>query len=833
MESPQIDIQAARHFLTLIGKNGDARFRAFPHKKTPPERKKQLGARKFGRSEANDAVKQAQSDGLGIYVVINTGGDTKSSITECVAYFAEFDGMTEEQQHSILFEQGLMPEPSAVVRTGGDSLHAYWLLSEPIADTEQWQDDMKRLAAYLGSDPSINDPSRVMRLPGCWYMDGEGKPVAQVTLIHESKARYSREEIISRLPEPAPTPTPTPTAAKAVSSNRSSQRALDRLCRIPPRKPGSNNRDKYLPLLWSLAHIIGPEQAGQQMTIHSPEWAKDEDLTAKAKEAKGEITDGTFFQLARDVWGVEAHSSEWIKEQLFECLRDGLDPGQMAVEVQNIAAQADVHVAAVEKILNGLCAADEDTEAAAEVFEVITLVDAAAKQVETIQLEQFLPSTITGALQTVQQGIHYKDLTLLMAQLAMTSSCLKLGTRINGNPFTDWEVPMNLFGIDVGPSGAQKSPLVKAIFTKPSEEIRHQLSRVNAERFESWELECKERKGPNKPPRPVALLHTTNDYTAEALADQLAAHEGNGMSLLVLRDEVAALFDSFGKYKQGGKGSGGDEQQLLEIFDGDGFNSIRCSKGRTYDHCHVSLYGGIQDDVLRRLIASGDANGKWARCIFLPLPEMTYRLPKFTAEKRQQRLEAERTLKSIATSLWQQAPRTYELDDDGIELLSDYAFQCQQLRNQSDLNAVKALKNKSPGKALRIAGLLHILHCQQNGQYLAQVPMQRLQEAILLIETLDDWTAAFHATARLEKGAANAIHNREKLLRRIHAIALKTKGPVTWKVIRDAMKGSEKKGITAAMAKVMLQQLHDMGIGQLSQGKRGGVAYRALTKFPD
>ena len=45
---------------------------------------------------------------------------------------------------------------------------------------------------------------------------------------------------------------------------------------------------------------------------------------------------------------------------LLECLQEGLDPGQMAVEVQNIAAQADVHGAVVEKILNGLCAADDE-----------------------------------------------------------------------------------------------------------------------------------------------------------------------------------------------------------------------------------------------------------------------------------------------------------------------------------------------------------------------------------------------------------------------------------------------------------------------------------------
>ena len=138
-------------------------------------------------------------------------------------------------------------------------------------------------------------------------------------------------------------------------------------------------------------------------------------------------------------------------------------------------------------------------------------------------------------------------------------------------------------------------------------------------------------------------------------------------------------------------------------------------------------------------------------------------------------------------------PRTYELDDDGITLLSEFDHQCQELRNESQINAVKALKNKSAGKALRIAGLLHILHCQQNGQYSSVVPVQRLQEAILLISTLDDWTSAFHASAQLEKHAAYAVNNRQQMLRRIHEIAGKSKGEVSWNVIRQGLKSAEKK----------------------------------------
>ena len=79
----EIDWKTAKTFLDLLGKNGDARFRAFPHKHTPAEIKKQLGARKFGGEGAGTDVIKAQEAGLGVYLVINKGGDNKESINEC------------------------------------------------------------------------------------------------------------------------------------------------------------------------------------------------------------------------------------------------------------------------------------------------------------------------------------------------------------------------------------------------------------------------------------------------------------------------------------------------------------------------------------------------------------------------------------------------------------------------------------------------------------------------------------------------------------------------------------------------------------------------------
>ena len=299
---PKIDANAVNHFLDVLGKNGASRFRAFPHKSTPAAKKKGRARKCSFDPQKFDAF---QKSGLGIYAVINEGGDTKASITRCVAYFAEFDSTPEDEQLEAVKNSGL-PDPSMIVATGGGSLHFYWVLAEAINDTAQWQVDMKRLIAHLNSDTSVNDPSRVMRVPGCWYMDGNGKPVAQVQIVHESNERFTRDQIISCLPEQQlPIKNATPSSSSIQSStDRTEQRAIDQLRQIPPRIPGKRTRDKYLKLFWGLVAITGPDKATQLMAEHSPQWAASDDLQKLAADANGSINDGTFFDVAKKEWSI-------------------------------------------------------------------------------------------------------------------------------------------------------------------------------------------------------------------------------------------------------------------------------------------------------------------------------------------------------------------------------------------------------------------------------------------------------------------------------------------------------------------------------------------------
>ena len=314
----RIDRTAANQFLSLLGKDpASARLRAFPHRANPA--KGRIGARKGPFDLA--AAEQWQREGRGIYLVINDGGDRKSEINACRAFFVEWDDRSIAWQLNAWQELGL-PEPSLIVLSGGKSAHCYWLLKQPIPPQE-WAPLQAELIAYAGGDPHCKDASRVMRLPGCWYVDAAGEATALVELVHVSGQRYATDDIaLALLPdefapelteqgpsqpsgEPASSGIPLPDLA---DDDFGPPRPLDQirtaLAAIPRRVAGSNTYADYRNLLWGL--IQACEQAGQDrelaialMEAHSPSASCGWDIRQVASSGGEQISAATFWFHAR------------------------------------------------------------------------------------------------------------------------------------------------------------------------------------------------------------------------------------------------------------------------------------------------------------------------------------------------------------------------------------------------------------------------------------------------------------------------------------------------------------------------------------------------------
>ncbi len=153
-----------------------------------------------------------QNEGRGIYLVVNGGGQTDAEVETCRAIFYEHDNLSKDLQLSLWQSKGL-PEPTFQVDTGGKSIHSYWVLTEPI-DPTRWRSLQSDLLEFASGDRSLKNPSRVMRLAGCYHLSSKG--VNPSLIVSESGTRYSFEDLRGIVPTQQKTPSPSLPLSKSI-----------------------------------------------------------------------------------------------------------------------------------------------------------------------------------------------------------------------------------------------------------------------------------------------------------------------------------------------------------------------------------------------------------------------------------------------------------------------------------------------------------------------------------------------------------------------------------------------------------------------------------------
>jgi hypothetical protein len=301
-----------------------------------------------------------------------------------------------------------------------------------------------------------------------------------------------------------------------------------------------------------------------------------------------------------------------------------------------------------------------------------------------------------------------------------------------------------------------------------------------------------------------------------------------GRAVLVVRDEISALFDSLNNYKSGKKGS--DEQQLLELYDGTGFRSLRVGdKGRAFSRAGVSIYGSIQPDILNGLMRNGDASGLWARFSFLFLADIVKPLPtKLDPEKLASFKASQKFLRDVTSAVYELPAMQYKLDTEAMEIFSTYEFKKQNDARSTKISAQSALHGKSAGKVLRYAGILHIVELVVNKlPAIELITGSTLMKAIDIVDCQDCSTLACHA-----KLAGVTTEGLTPFQRRLHNIAFKSKSPISWSDIRQKMSSTEKQGKDVKDAEEAMGKLVALGLGQVNRGPNGGLHYKALKPLP-
>lgn len=134
-----------------------------------------------------DVLRLHQDEGCGVFVAINetNGLERKAATIQRVrACFCDNDSGAQ-------LATALEPSFWTVTFRGENP---FWLADGPISEFSYVQ---HRLARFYGTDKSVKDPSRVMRVPGTWHLKGEPRLVGFKPGIN---ARYTFQEILDAHP---------------------------------------------------------------------------------------------------------------------------------------------------------------------------------------------------------------------------------------------------------------------------------------------------------------------------------------------------------------------------------------------------------------------------------------------------------------------------------------------------------------------------------------------------------------------------------------------------------------------------------------------------------
>lgn len=146
----------------------------------------------------SQAIEKLNRSGYGVYFSINKGGTKAEDIKSFTAAFFESDEGTHESQWDAIRSFSL--EPTMVVATR-KSLHTYFTLKKNTLTAEEWTHDIQHpLIMAMGSDPAIEDPSRIMRLAGFnhakWNQNTNQWEFVLCQLhLSDSQPQYTVEEV--------------------------------------------------------------------------------------------------------------------------------------------------------------------------------------------------------------------------------------------------------------------------------------------------------------------------------------------------------------------------------------------------------------------------------------------------------------------------------------------------------------------------------------------------------------------------------------------------------------------------------------------------------------
>lgn len=773
----KLDVKQIEQHLTALGyKTGDTVYlRSFYPSEDPRKTlDKGRSAEVRNLKQLTRTVTAWQSDGRGVYIVINGGGHSDKDVTNCRAIFYEHDNLDKELQKELWRSLGL-PEPSLQIDTGGKSIHSYWIL-DSFVDPVQWKQLQTDLLEYADADRALKNPSRVMRLAGCWHFGANNLPNGQSQIILNTNKRYSYEELRAIVPVVKPVTIPA-SAPELLSDDiplyqclsKSDRSLIDsgagqgernsQGAKLARNLIGTANRLTYLghrysgdprslfddyscrcsPALdtreadsiWKSAQKDNPTATLTDEALENciKSWQRQQSANFQQTRVNDNKTTTVTGDSAKSGDGSNPEHEEItsIVTSVTRILKAGLTDYEETQRLEELLSSTVVTKAAFWQIVSSVKTQLDEVQPSDEI-RLESLINWHDAQLDFYQA---LPSMAADLIHdaeilNVEPIVIWQP--LLSAVLSLVGKRIKLDVESHSVPAIAWTATV----LESGGGKTRADSLVLTPLKRRQIEARRKYEQ-EVEAYQNSQGDAEER-----PPYPVERKYMFEMATIQAVIKRLSEQKDNGV--LWARDELAGLFKSFGQFS---KGENEGLECLLKLWDGAPAQVDRVSQVDSYvvEETALSLTGGIQPGVFRKIFSDpDDSQGMLARFLVAKASALMPRRVKGYCVLSDK-------LPNLYDWLENSPMGTVKLSNEADAY---YTKLCTLIGHQAwetTQPAIRAWMFKLPTQLLRIALALHLLECYSNRQLnFWQLQIETLKRAVLFAQY---YRSAFHVVQEI------------------------------------------------------------------------------------
>ncbi len=771
----RFDVEAAAEFLRALGADASAvHYRAihWDHTLQPAGDRAAHLPPTFSPRAAR--LEQLQQQGYRLYWLPN-GGPNDGDVLACPYLFVEWDDRDLAWQTTAWRELGL-PEPTALLSTGGKSIHCYWRLAAPIAP-DRWRDLTSRLIHYCDSDRSCKNPSRLMRLAGSSYiykakdLDATGASLGGQLGPHRARlissnpaALYPAELFEERLPQLPPPPAPPPAPAPAAPSRTSaptdprSYAELERLVSSYPTIVANNGqRDEALRLVCGLARcmeLIGRGKADAIALASSYHPQARDTFEGVERWAFEQFDAGSFVKMCKAA-GVDVSRHDIARSSR----SSNRSTGPAEWSPYSPPDPAGPHAATSTPAAAAPCDPDDDDAAATLAAELDSFRDLSAAA-ELATIARVFPPGLANTITQYATEQQLQPRGFILPILTTAASILGNRVEIAAEPGNNWTEPAIIWGINVTGASEGKSPTAKPCTITALAPWQLRLRERHADELTRWKQDraAAERaakaalaEAGNTSTDPLAEFLADNpqpeqrhllisDATFEKVEDLLA--RGPTPGLLSYHDELTSWFQQHTRSPHRS-----DRAKWLALYPGAPLITDRMGRESIFvPRPAVSLFGNLQPDVFQGLwkadteanLGAPDADGLWSRFLWFDLGEWSYTYRSSTTHLAPVLGNLYRAIDAAAAQLPPPSadddrPPVLALDPDALPLFIAWIDQLEELKRSASDPADRQYLGKQRGVTLRLALVVHAIRQASAGLGLAlPISSETLQTAILL-----------------------------------------------------------------------------------------------------